>query len=105
MARRDSFGDEYRLIISELVRARKSAGLTQWDLARAIGTDQSQISKFERFERRLDLIDYVRVCAATGLHPGALLQLLAQPARIGTRGPRKRAARPRRRKGRRSAGA
>jgi len=42
----------------------------QWDLARALRTDQSQISKLERGERRLDIVDYLRICRAIGLDPG-----------------------------------
>ena len=60
MASRDKFDREYRAIIATLQRHRKAAGLTQWDLAHALGTDQSQISKLERSERRLDIVDYLR---------------------------------------------
>jgi transcriptional regulator with XRE-family HTH domain len=74
VARRDTFGSEYQAIIARLVERRRAKGLTQVDLARAIGTDQSQISKIERAERRLDLIDYLRVCQALELDP-------AEPAR------------------------
>jgi transcriptional regulator with XRE-family HTH domain len=43
-------------------------------LARALGTDQSQISKLERSERRLDVVDYLRICRAIGLDPGKPLR-------------------------------
>ena len=49
-------------------------GITQVDLARAIGADQSQISKFERSERRIDIVDYVRICRAIGIDPGEVLR-------------------------------
>ncbi len=39
-----------------------------------IGTDQSQISKFERRERRLDVADYARICHALRLDPAELLR-------------------------------
>jgi len=48
--------------------------MTQTDLARALGTDQSQISKIERGERRLDVIDYLRICSAVGVDPGEPLR-------------------------------
>ena len=70
MARRDTFGPEYRAIIDRLVAARRAAGKTQIDLAEALRTDQSQISKIERGERRLDIIDYLRLCRAIGIDPG-----------------------------------
>ena len=83
MASRDKFDREYRAIIAILISHRKAAGLTQWDLARALGTDQSQISKLERSERRLDIVDYLRLCRAIGLDPGKPLRSVdfGQPAR------------------------
>jgi transcriptional regulator with XRE-family HTH domain len=48
LASRDIFDREYRAIIAALQRHRIAAGLIQWDLARALGTDQSQISTLER---------------------------------------------------------
>ena len=74
MASRDKFDREYRAIIATLQRRRKAAGMTQRDLARALGTDQSQISKLERSERRLDIVDYLRICRAIGLDPGKPLR-------------------------------
>lgn len=74
MARRDTFGREYRALIERLVEHRRAIGMTQADLAQAIGTDQSQISKVERIQRRLDIIDYVRICRAIGLDPGEPLR-------------------------------
>lgn len=74
MASRDKFDREYRAIVEALKRSRKAAGVTQWDLARALGTDQSQISKLERSERRLDIMDYLRICQAIGIDPGKPLR-------------------------------
>ena len=74
LASRDKFDREYRAIIAMLQSHRKAAGITQWDLARALGTDQSQISKLERSERRLDVVDYLRICRAIGLDPGKPLR-------------------------------
>jgi transcriptional regulator with XRE-family HTH domain len=74
VARRDTYGPQYREIIATLVERRRAVGMSQVDLAKAAGTDQPQISKIERFERRLDLIDYVRVCRALGVDPGEPLR-------------------------------
>jgi transcriptional regulator with XRE-family HTH domain len=81
LASRDKFDREYRAIIAALQRHRRAVGLTQWDLARALGTDQSQISKLERSERRLDIVDYLRICRAVGLDPGKPLRH-AHPAEL-----------------------
>ena len=48
--------------------------MTQWDLAGALGIDQWQISKLERSERRLDIVDDLRICRAIGLDPGKPLR-------------------------------
>jgi transcriptional regulator with XRE-family HTH domain len=80
LASRDKFDREYRAIIAVLQRRRRAAGLTQRDLARALGTDQSQISKLERSERRLDIVDYLRICRAIGLDPGKPLRSVRLPS-------------------------
>jgi transcriptional regulator with XRE-family HTH domain len=74
VGRKDTKSAFNERIIEELIRRRKDAGITQWDVARRMKTDQSQISKFERRERRLDIVDYVRYCRAIGLDPGELLR-------------------------------
>lgn len=74
MGRRDKFSSEYRELIAALVEHREAVGLTQAALARALKTDQSRISKFERLERRLDVVDFVRFCHAIGVAPGPLLE-------------------------------
>ena len=74
MARRDTYGPQHRAIIAKLVESRRAAGMTQVELARALGTDQSQISKIERGERRLDVIDYLRICRVIGVDPAEPLR-------------------------------
>ena len=66
-------------MIGELVRLRKDARLTQSDVARVVKTDQSLISKYERLERELGLIDFVRYCEAVGVKPSEPLKLLQRP--------------------------
>lgn len=73
MGTKDAYDPAYSVILDGLIARRKALGMTQVELAQAMGTDQSQISKFERRERRVDLIDYVRFCAALRLDPAELL--------------------------------
>lgn len=73
MGTKDAHDPAYSAVLKSLVARRKALGITQVDLAQAMGTDQSQISKFERRERRIDLIDYLRFCVALGVEPGELL--------------------------------
>jgi transcriptional regulator with XRE-family HTH domain len=43
-----------------LVKARTEAALTQAELAEAIGWQQTDISKVERGERRIDVIEFLQ---------------------------------------------
>lgn len=76
MGRLDTRDRANRALVAELVRRRKKAALTQWDIAKALHVDQSRISKFERLERRLDILDFVRFCRAVGADPGSLLRAI-----------------------------
>ena len=55
------YPDEYRRLVASIVAARKNAGMTQSDLAKALGRPQSFVSKYESGERRLDPIEFVRI--------------------------------------------
>lgn len=52
-----------------LAEARRGAGLTQVALARKLGRPQSFVSKFERGERRLDVIEFLDVARALRVDP------------------------------------
>ena len=64
----------YRLLLERIRAVRRSADITQEDLALRLGTDQSFISKYERGERRLDVVELRAVCIALGVD---LLSFLA----------------------------
>lgn len=49
--------------------ARKRAGLTQAELSARLQRPQSFVSKYERGERRLDVIEFGQVAHALGLDP------------------------------------
>lgn len=63
-----------------LIEARNSAGLTQIDLARKLGRPQSFVSKYERGERRLDVIEFLQVANAIGIDPLHFIQKLQKAA-------------------------
>ncbi|OFJ47798.1 transcriptional regulator [Janthinobacterium lividum] len=52
--------------------ARERQGLTQTELANRLGKPQSFVSKYESGERRLDLVEFLVVCAALGVEAAAL---------------------------------
>ncbi len=61
-----SINDQRYIEMVALVRkARERAGLTQWELAQALGRPQSYVSKVETCERRLDFIELLQICRAT----------------------------------------
>ncbi|WP_289242013.1 helix-turn-helix transcriptional regulator [Delftia sp.] len=69
--------DEIRALLREL---RRHSGLTQEQMAVALGVGQSYVSKLERGENFVDVLLYARWCQACGTKPGmALDKLLAGP--------------------------
>jgi|CXWL01.1.fsa_nt_gi transcriptional regulator with XRE-family HTH domain len=75
MARKVPFSRDYRRFCRLLKDARKSAGFTQHSLAKLLRRPQSYVSKYELAERRLDVIEFLRICKTLSLDPA---QLLAQ---------------------------
>ncbi len=67
----------YALFRALLVSERERNGLTQVDVAARLGRPQSYVSKYERGERRLDIIEFIDVANALGADPPALFRLLA----------------------------
>ena len=51
------YSREYKRFLERFRQARKQAGLTQKDVAKHIGRDQSFISKCESGERRVDVVE------------------------------------------------
>jgi transcriptional regulator with XRE-family HTH domain len=52
-----------------LVEARNNAGITQAGLAARLKRPQSFVSKYERGERRLDVVEFGDVAKALGIDP------------------------------------
>lgn len=55
---------DYKIFLRELRTARTRRGLTQVELARRLRETQSFISKCERGERRLDVVELRAFCSA-----------------------------------------
>ena len=58
------FSAKYILFMNMLVAARKEAKMKQADLGARLGRGQSYVSKFERGERRLDIVEFLEVAEA-----------------------------------------
>jgi transcriptional regulator with XRE-family HTH domain len=59
----------HKLFCGLLTEARKNANMTQAELAKRLGRPQSFVSKYERGERRLDVIEFAEVSRALGFDP------------------------------------
>ena len=68
------FTQRHQEFIQFLVAARKAAGVTQVELAARLARHQSFVSKVERGERRVDVIEFCQIAAALGQNPPALLE-------------------------------
>ena len=65
-----SVHSEVQGAFSELmIKARKSARLTQHELAKRLHKPQSFVAKYEGGERRIDVVEFVTVCQAIGAIP------------------------------------
>ena len=64
-----ALGKEYERFRVLLVEARLSAGMTQSEVASELGQPQSYVSKYERGERRLDVIEFLKVAKLIGFNP------------------------------------
>jgi len=58
---------EYRVFLRELRASRERNGLTQIDVATRLNETQSFVSKCERGERRLDIVELRQFCQAIGV--------------------------------------
>lgn len=72
------FTDAYRILLDHIVTARKSAGVSQTELGRRLGRQQSVISLIESGERRLDVIEFYAIARALGCDPAVLFEALVE---------------------------
>lgn len=57
---------EYRKLRETLISARKKAEMTQQEVADLLGKPQSFVAKYELGERRLDVIEFVKLSKIIG---------------------------------------
>lgn len=70
------FSARYSQFLVVMTQARRDAGLTQSQLANRLGKPQSYISKAERGERRIDVIELIEIAEALGRRPIDLISEL-----------------------------
>jgi transcriptional regulator with XRE-family HTH domain len=69
---------DYKVVGAILLRIRKEAGLGQDELARLLGKPQSFISTYERGQRRIDVLELIRICSALKSDPTAVMKELSK---------------------------
>jgi len=74
---RSVFSEPYGVLLRVLIDARRGAGLRQTDLAERLGKPQSFVSKVERGERRIDLVEFLIVARAIGADETALIRTVS----------------------------
>ena len=67
MMRKSTHTREYAIFLELLIEARRRAGLTQAQIGENLPFEQPGISKIERGERRLDVIELKMVCESCGI--------------------------------------
>lgn len=92
---KSNFGPEYAIFLATLRRLREASGRTQTDVANFLKRDQSVVSKCERGERRIDVIELRDYCMAIGVRLGGFIEVLetdiaeATTAKASKRAPRR----------------
>jgi ribosome-binding protein aMBF1 (putative translation factor) len=57
---------EYEIVLRLLKEARETAGITQVQLAKKLKQSQSFVSKIERGDRRIDIVQLRTICKIVG---------------------------------------
>ena len=66
----------YRALIDWLKKNRKEQGYSLRDLEEKVGFTNSTISKIERYEKRLDIEEFLRFCDVLGIDPSEGISLV-----------------------------
>ncbi len=74
---KDEFSSEGDAAVSELLReTRADSGMSQAELARRVGESQSFVSKYENAQRRLSVVEFIRVVRALRADPSMMISEL-----------------------------
>ncbi|MEX2042895.1 helix-turn-helix domain-containing protein [Pseudomonas aeruginosa] len=74
---------DYQLLLDVLRAVRKRLGVSQVDLAERLGNTQTFVSKCERGERRVDVVELVEFAEALGVPPLELIGEFLDRRHIG----------------------
>ena len=74
--RRSIHSEAYSAFVDLMIEARKASGMTQAEVAMALGKPQSFVSKYERRERRLDVVEFVTIARILRTDPIKMLKVI-----------------------------
>ena len=72
------YDQSYQVLISELAKERIRLSVSQEDLAIQVGLNQSDISKIEKFEKRLDVLEFSMILDALRIADNTRLQQIVK---------------------------
>jgi len=75
---------EYAIVLRLMKQAREHAGITQVELAKRLKQSQSFVSKMERGDRRIDIVQLRTICGIYGLRLSEFVQRFEKE--LGARG-------------------
>lgn len=68
--------EQHKALIAMLIAKREAAGLTQAQLAEALGEYQSFVARLESGQRRVDVIELIELANILGFDAAALVNAL-----------------------------
>ena len=75
---RTIFGGDHIALVAVLIEARKTLGISQTELAARLGRRQPHVSLIEMGQRRVDVIEFIRLARALEREPSELIIKLEQ---------------------------
>ena len=65
---------QHRALITLLIQKREQLGMTQSDLADAIGEYQSFVARLESGQRRVDVVEFLRLAKVLKFNAAAVIE-------------------------------
>ena len=78
--------EPYKLLCSLLTSRRKALGISQYGLAQRLNRPQSFVAKVERYERRIDVIEFIDIANALEIDPCEILRAIQTSYLKSTKG-------------------
>jgi len=72
------YNKRYQSLISELTKERVRLSISQDVLAASVGLNQSDISKIEKFEKRLDVLEFTMILRELRIKENVRLQRIVK---------------------------